>query len=186
MQLEVFSKRFVGSVINYFILNDVSTESSCTSSVNVVSWFDQFLDLVLKSPINSTKFEWPLEMSKISFFRLTRNASNSSYIWLGDRPKRPHNLFSCWQKLQKLNIYSSTDLIYNVRVEIHEHRPARHLFLRYQDDYFEPTFNLRYWVTRYQMIMINLGTIGIYKSYQICVVPFKMIYFFIIMCSDTI
>ena len=57
MQLDVFSKRFVGSVINYFILNDVSTESSCTSSVNVVSWFDQFLDLVLKSPINSTKFE---------------------------------------------------------------------------------------------------------------------------------
>ena len=80
MQLDAFSRVCVGSVINCFILNDVSRESNCSTSVIVRSWFDQFLDLTLKLPINSTKSEWTLEELKISFSRLERNPSNSSNV----------------------------------------------------------------------------------------------------------
>ena len=80
MQLDAFSRVCVGSVINCFILNDVSRESNCSTSVIVRLWFDQFLDLTLKLPINSTKSEWTLEELKISFSRLERNTSNSSNV----------------------------------------------------------------------------------------------------------
>ena len=80
MQLTIY----VGSVINCFILNDISREFSCAPSA-VVTWFDQSLDLALKPHINTTKSEWLLEMLEISFSRLARNVSNSSDDWLGDR-----------------------------------------------------------------------------------------------------
>ena len=85
MQHNVFSKTCVDSFINCFIRNVVSRSFNGAPSV-VVAWlFDQFLDLALKSPINSTKSEWPLKMSKIRSTRLVRNVSNSSDVWLGDQ-----------------------------------------------------------------------------------------------------
>ena len=60
-------------------------------SVAVVSWFDQFLNFALKSPLNSIKSDEPLEIqnkSKIIFLVidwLKRNGSNSPDVWLGER-----------------------------------------------------------------------------------------------------
>ena len=122
MQFDIFSKLCVGPVINCFILNDVSKESSCAPSGVVMSWFDQFLDLAMKLLINSTKSEWPLEMLEISFSRLARNPSNLSEVWVSDRYKEPHKRFYYWQKLQKLIIHSNTNLIYNMQVEIFKKR----------------------------------------------------------------
>ena len=82
--------------------------------------------------------------------------------------KKAHNFCYYCQNLQKLKIHSNTDLIYNVRVQINENRRTHHLSLDCQDDHFEPTCNLRYWLVRYQTILMNLGTIKICKSYQIC------------------
>ena len=87
---------------------------------------------------------------------------------------RPHNLFYYWQKRQKSNIHSNTDLIYKVQVKFHEnrhthtHTHTHQLFLRCWDYHFKRACNFWYWVVGYQVILRNLGTIRRCKSYQIC------------------
>ena len=62
---------------------NIKKESNCASFVVAASRSNHVLDLALKLPINGTKFE------------------------------RPHNVFNYWQNLQKVNIHSNTDMMYN-------------------------------------------------------------------------
>ena len=166
----MYSKICAGSFVNCFRLNRAIRESTGSTAV-VVTWsFDQFLDLALESPIDSTKPEWSLAMPKIIFSRLAKNFSNSSSIWLVDWYKETTN-FSYWQKLQKLNIHWNTGKIYYSRAEIHENRHT-HANSPYVS---RMICNRQWWVARYQKILINLGTIRLFK----CVERLEKIYFFV-------
>ena len=102
---------------------------------------------------------------------IARNALNSSAVWLGDWYKETTN-FSYWKKLQKLNIHSNTGKIYNSRAEIRKNRHThthtqKHTHTHTTSPYVTRMIcNRRYWVPRYQKILINLGTIRIYKLDQ--------------------
>ena len=94
--------------------------------------------------------------------------------------------FSYWKKLQKLNIHSNTGKTYNSPAEIRKNRHThthtkKHTHTHTTSPYVTRMIcNRRYWVVRYQKILINLGTIRKYKldqTFYLCCMTWEDLFF---------